>query len=211
MADDTRARLSALELENASLKERLARLENSPPKVVVAPRREEDRVRILNLTPGVSRNLPTEDEARALLRIVTARYPQLKWKYSAWLTPDEELESFQAAFAFICSLTRTEEPTKKFARSWWVDSGQQYCREVGVQGVIRSLLPAIVASRCIPYCLEDASLIWLDPYRGRGRAVDDTAWRGLLGGADLLAPVRIETFVDHSIGLVKVHDAARAW
>src|SRR4029077_1013076 len=56
------------------------------------------------------------------------RFPQLKWKYSTWLTPDDELESFRAAFAFICSLTKTEKPVTRYALSWWIDTGRQWCQ-----------------------------------------------------------------------------------
>ena len=64
---------------------------------------------------------------------------------------------------------------------------------------------AIIASRDIPYCL-DHSTIWLDPYK-RSLAVNDTAWRGLLNGADLLPPAKVETFVDASIGIQREQTA----
>jgi hypothetical protein len=137
------------------------------------------------------------------LRIVTGRYPQLKWKYTAWLTPDEELESFRAAFAFVCSLTKTEKPTTGYAASWWLDTAQAWCRQMGVQGVIRSLPPAIIATGDVSYSMDDFTAVWLDPYR-RSRPVDDTAWRKLLNGGDLLAPTRLEKFCDYSIGKVNV-------
>jgi hypothetical protein len=41
------------------------------------------------------KHLPNDDECRALLKIVTARYPQLKFQNAV-----DEFESFKAAFAF---------------------------------------------------------------------------------------------------------------
>lgn len=204
MADLT-SRLARLEQENADLRARLEWLENPAPKVV-APRREDEGVRVLTFLPQASTNLPDEDQARALLKIICARHPRLRWKYDRWLTPDDELESFRAALAFICSLTKTEKPVTRYALSWWIDTGQQWCREAGVLGTIRSLLPAIIGCNNVPYCLEDRETLWLDPFR-RGQAVDDQVWRRLLAGGDLIAPTKVEVIADHTIGLQRVQTA----
>jgi hypothetical protein len=208
--DDTNARLAALERENAELRERLSRLENPPPKVA-PPRREEDRVRILNLMPGISANMPDEDESRALLKIVHARHPRLKCKYDRFLTPDDEHESFRAALAYVFSLTKTEKPTTAYSHSWWISEAKQWCQQVGVYGNILSLMPAIIATGDVNYSMDDFDAVWLHPYRS-GKTVDDQKWCKVLNGGDLIAPTtRIEKFVDHSIGVIKVHDTARAW
>jgi hypothetical protein len=78
--------------------------------------------------------------------------------------PNHAFESFKAAFAFICSLTKTAAPVTKYAASWWVDSAQQWCRDSGVEGVIRSLFPAINACGDVQYSLDDRSAFWLDSY-----------------------------------------------
>jgi hypothetical protein len=69
-------------------------------------------------------------------------------------------------------LTKTAAPVTKFAPSWWIDYAQQWARDSGVQGVIRSLLPAIIASGDVQYSFDDRSAFWLDPYRASGRVVD---------------------------------------
>jgi hypothetical protein len=111
------------------------------------------------------------------------------------------LESFRTSFRFILTLTKTAAPVTKFAPSWWIDYAQQWARDAGVPGVIRSLLPAVVTSGDIQYSFDDRSAFWLDPYRSSGRVVDAQAWRKLLNGGDLIAPTKLNTFVDHSIGL----------
>jgi hypothetical protein len=108
--------------------------------------------------------LPSESEAVALLKIVLARYPVLKFRNT-----DGELDSFRGALAYICSLTKMPVPITKYAASWWIDAAQQWCRENGVQGVVRSLLPAIIATGDVQYSFDDRSAIWLDPYRERPR------------------------------------------
>jgi hypothetical protein len=202
-----RETLSRLEAENAALRARIERLEAPVPKPAPRPRKDEG-VRVLNLTPGVSRNLPTEDEARALLKIVCARHPVLRWRYTLMQTPDDELESFRAAFAYVTSLTKTKEPVTKYAASWWLDECQAWCRQMGVQGVARSLRPAIVATGDVNFSFDDRDAFWLHPHRS-GTPVDDTAWRKLLNGGDLIMPTRVEKFVDRSIG--RVHVAADTW
>ena len=119
-----------------------------------------------------------------------------------------KFESFKAAFAFIRSLTKTAAAVTKYAASWWVDSAQQWCRDFGVQGVIRSLLPAIGACGDVQYSLDDRSAFWLDSYRASGRAVDAQAWRKILNGSvDLIALMKVDVFVDHTIGLQRVQAA----
>jgi hypothetical protein len=160
-------------------------------------------VRITTFLPMADpRHLPNTDEYKALLNIVTARYPKLKI-----MNADEELESFRVSFRFICSLTKTAAPVTKFAPSWWIDSAQQWCRDANVPGVIRSLLPAIIACGDVQYTFDDRSAFWLDPYRASGRVVDAQAWRKILNGADLLAPTKLNVFIDHSIGLQRVQSA----
>jgi hypothetical protein len=199
---DTNARLAALESENHDLRNRLAALETErQPKKPAPPRRvEEDRPLITTFpTTAHLRHLPSEPEAVALLKIVTARYPALKFRNA-----DGEHESFRCALAFVTSLTKTSAPTTKYALSWWVDAGMQWCRENGVQGVIRGLLPAVIATGDIKFTLDDYSAQWLDPYRASGRLVDPSAWRKVLSGGDLLVPTKIDVFVDHSVGMRRV-------
>jgi hypothetical protein len=190
----TEQRLAALEAENHDLRNRLAALE---PKKPAPPRQKDEGVRITTISTAAHlRHLPDAAEAAALLKIVTARFPALKFRNATG-----ELESFRAALAYVTSLTKTSAPTTKYAASWFVDVGMQWARENGVQGVIRGLLPAIIGSNDIAYSLDDYSAIWLDPYRASGRAVDAQKWRQLLNGGDLLAPTKLNAFIDHSIGL----------
>jgi hypothetical protein len=100
----------------------------------------------------------------------------------------DEFESFKAAFAYICSLTKTAAPTTRYSASWWIDNAQQWCRDANVPGVIRSLPPAIIAIGDISYTFDDRSAFWLHPYRASGRVVDSQGWRKILNGADLIAP-----------------------
>jgi hypothetical protein len=103
----------------------------------------------------------------ALLKIVTARYPQLRFRNA-----DDELESFRASFAYICSSKKAASPTKNYVTSWWIDQAQTWCRAAGVQGVVRSLLPAIVGCGDGNFALDDPAAFWLSPFRSSGRAVD---------------------------------------
>jgi hypothetical protein len=96
---------------------------------------------------------------------------------------------------------KTAQPVTKYAASWWLDYAQQWCRDAGVPGLIRSFLPAIVATGDVQFCLDSNSTYWLDPFRASGRVVDAQAWRKILGGGDLLAPTKLNAFIDHSIGL----------
>jgi hypothetical protein len=57
----------------------------------------------------------------------------------------------------------------KVRASWRIDAAQQWCRENGVQGVVRSLLPAIIATGDVQYSFDDRSALWLDPYCARPR------------------------------------------
>jgi hypothetical protein len=195
--------ISELRAEVARLTARVSELEAPPAKKPAVPRREDEGVRITTFLPMADpKHLPDSDECHALLNIVTARYPKLKI-----MNADEELESFRVSFRFICLLTKTAAPVTKFAPSWWIDYGQKWARDCGVQGVIRSLLPAIVASGDVPFSFDDRSALWLDPYRASGRAVDPSAWRKILGGGDLIEPTKLNVFIDHSIGHVRTQSA----
>jgi hypothetical protein len=117
-----------------------------------------------------------------------------------------KFESFKAAFAFIRSLTKTAAAVTKYAASWWVDSAQQWCRDFGVQGVIRSLLPAIGACGDVQYSLDDRSAFWLDSYRasighrlaGTHRCAREISWT-----AELDIPVKI--LQDSNEGRIESH------
>jgi hypothetical protein len=191
-------RIAALELELAELKKAAGKTPIPPPHRV-----EEDRP-LVTLFPSTVhfRHLPSEAEAVSLLKIVVARFPALKFK-----SIDDELENFRCAFAYVTSLTKTSAPTKKYSLGWWNDAATQWCRENGVQGVVRSLLPAIVGSGDVQYSFDDPAAVWLDPYRTSGRVVDASAWRKTLGGGDLLVPTKLNTFMDYSIGHVRTQSA----
>ena len=166
-------RLTAIEARLAAIEAALP-----PAKKAPAPRQEDDGVKIFVSLPAAdSKHLPNEDEARALLKIVTARYPQLKFRNA-----DEELESFCASFPFICSLTKTAAPISKYSISWW----------------------NLYRADMVPRRFDDRSAFWLDPYRSSGRVVDPTAWRKILNGGDLLVPTKINVPLDHSIGLQRM-------
>jgi hypothetical protein len=80
----------------AQIEARLAALEAAlpPTKKSVAPRLvEDDGVKIFVSLPAAHpKHLPNDDECCALLRIVTARFPVLKFRNA-----DEELEAFAPA------------------------------------------------------------------------------------------------------------------
>lgn len=78
-----------------------------------------------------------------------------------------------------------------------------------MQGVVRSLLPAIIATGDVQYSFDDRSALWLDPYRASGRAVDAQAWRKVLDGSgNLIAPTKLDVFVDRTVGLQRVQVAS---
>jgi hypothetical protein len=192
-------RVSQLEAQVAALNGEIAALK-APKAVRPAPPPEEG-VKITTVLPVAHpRHLPADGEFRALHRIVVARYPALKFRNNV----DDEFGSFKASFQFVCSLTKTAQPVTKYAASWWLDYAQQWCRDAGVQGLIRGFLPAIIATGDVQYCLESNSTYWLDPYRSNGRLVDPSAWRQLLNGGDLIVPTKITPFMDNSIGLQRV-------
>jgi hypothetical protein len=197
------ARIAALEAENRDLCNRLAALEGAqqPKKAPPRPVEEDRRPFVTTLSTAVHlRHLPDAAEAAALLRIVTARYPTLKFRNATG-----ELESFRCA----CFRHVVDEDirTNKYAASWFVDTAQQWCRENNVQGVVRGLLPAIVATGDVQYSLDDFSAHWLDPHRASGRVVDPSAWRQILSGGDLIVPTKLNVFIDHSIGLQRTQSA----
>jgi hypothetical protein len=170
---NTEQRIAALESENHDLRNRIAMLEAGRQPKKPAPPVDEEGVKITVALPAAHpKHLPTDDEYHSLLRIVVARHPRLKFG-----NEDEELESFRASFHYVCSLTKTAQPVTKYALSWWIDGAQQWARDAGVQGVIRSLLPAIIACGDAQYSFDDRSAVWLDPFRSSGRLVDAQAWR----------------------------------
>jgi hypothetical protein len=188
----TQTQLVATQAELAALKAPKAARPAPPP---------DDGVKISVMLPVAHpKHLPTDDEYRSLHRIVAARYPALKFRNNA----DDEFDSFRASFQFICSLTKTAAPVTKYAPSWWIDYAQQWCRDANVPGLIRSLLPAVIACADVQYTFDDRSAFWLDPFRASGRLVDPSAWRKILGGGDLIVPTKLNVFIDHSIGLVRV-------
>jgi hypothetical protein len=194
-------RLAWLEQQVAALNAELAALK-APKAARVAPAPEEG-VKITTILPVAHpKHLPTDDEFRSLHRIVVARHPQLKFRNNL----DDEFDSFRASFQFICSLTKTAQPVMKYSASWWLDYAQQWCRDASVQGLIRSFLPAIIATGDVQFCFESNSTFWLDPYRSSGRAVDASKWRQLLNGGDLLVPTKIAPFMDNSIGMQRVQN-----
>jgi hypothetical protein len=197
--------MSNLQAEIDALRARVAELEAArpPAKKSAVPRPEDEGARITTFLPITNpKHLPTGDEFRSLLRVVTARYPRLKFG-----PEQDELESFRAALQFVVTLTKTAAPVTKFAPSWWIDYAQQWARDSGVQGVIRSLLPAIIACGDVQFSFDDRSAIWLDPFRSTGRAVDPSAWRKILGGGDLITPTKLNVIVDNSIGMQRVQSA----
>ena len=110
-----------------AIEARLAAIEAALPPAKKHPRRARKMMasRFRLAARRNSKHLPNEDEARALLKIVTARYPQLKFRNA-----DEELESFCASFPFICSLTKTAAPISKYSISWWIDTAPTWCRSL---------------------------------------------------------------------------------
>jgi hypothetical protein len=84
--------------------------------------------------------------------------------------------------------------------------GAGVVRNTGFHGVIRSLLPAIVAINDVRYTLNSSCTIWLGPYR-RGKPVDALAWKKILAGADLIVPTKIDRILDNSIGFRRMQAA----
>jgi hypothetical protein len=206
------AEITTTQRELAAAQAELAALKGAgKPARVVSPPPADEGVRISVLVPGVNNHLPSLDECRALHKIIVARHPRLDtFASERWRKDDDHfaLEGFRAAFAYVLSLTQTEQPTTKFAMSWWIDGAQEWARTASVSGLIRSLLPSIVATGSVPFSFDGSANIWLDPYRVRGKPVDQSGWKRILSGSgDLLPPTKLNVFMDHSIGHVRTQSA----
>jgi hypothetical protein len=155
----------------------------------------ENQLAIWDPIHAIRRALPSDAEAAALLKIVCGRYPHLRENSG----PQESIDNFLCALAYIFSLTQTKQPTVAYQGSWWATEGNMWATNARLRGRVRTLIPAIIATGSIPFML-DHSAIYLDPHRARGTAVDNTSWRRVLAAADLLQAVPVKQTVDASIG-----------
>jgi hypothetical protein len=146
--------------------------------------------------------LPSESEAVALLKIVLARYPVLKFRNT-----DGELDSFRGALAYICSLTKMPAPITKYAQV-----GGSTRRSSGVGRTVCGVWFEVCCRRSSQPATCNIRSTTAAPFgstpTARGRAVDAQAWRKVLDGSgDLIAPTKLDVFVERSIGLQRVQVA----
>lgn len=104
-------------------------------------------------------------------------------------------------------MTQTTTPTVKYQGSWWLSKANMWISNAQIRGRVRTLVPAIIATGSVAFAL-DHSVIYLDPHRARGTAVDRTSWRRILAGGDLLQATPVKTVDNKSVGHVKL---ASAW
>jgi hypothetical protein len=185
---ETMSRLAVCEKENEELRSRITWL--------------TDQLAMWDPCFGIKQSLPSEQEAAALLRIVTGRYPHMKEQGA---NEKDQIQNFLCSLAFIWSLTVTKEPVTKYSGTWWIDQATAWCSTARLPGRPRTLLPAIIVSD-VSFMLS-SDQIFLDPYRTKGTSVDRQAWRRLLNGGDMKAAIPVKQIYDRSIGAVKVQAA----
>jgi hypothetical protein len=151
---------------------------------------------------SIRRELPSDEEAASLLRIVCGRYVHMREQNTS---AADQVANFKCALAFVWSLTVTKQPTIAYSGPWWTGAAATWCSNARLSGTPRTLLPALIVSD-VPYVL-DHSILFVDPFRSKGTAVDRGAWRKLLPGGDLRAATPINKIDDRSIGAVKVGGA----
>jgi hypothetical protein len=135
---DVKERVAALEAEIASLKQK--------------PKPAEEGARILHPTARLDA-LPSEEQCRKLLKIVTARYEVLEMPASInrrWADNDERtfVDGFCGAVAwFDMAASRTEKLDKKFDVRTWLDECVQWCRRHNLTqpSSLREFMAAAVA------------------------------------------------------------------
>lgn len=147
-------------------------------------------------------DLPTPDEALALWRKITSKYPRMR---SPSDSETDQSAGMVAAMAFCFSVAKTDTPNSKHDGSWWTNRAEDFSNKARISAPrIRSLLIGIIATNDTPYALSNSD-IWLDPWGSRGTVpIDRTAWRALLRGSPIREPVKIEPKVkDDTIGGVR--------
>jgi hypothetical protein len=162
----------------------------------------ESQLEFFDPSFAIKRALPNEREAASLLKIVTSRYPHMKEQNAS---EQSQVENFLCALAYVMSLKVTEKPTITHAGPWWTSQAEIWSTNARMPGRPRTLLPAIICLG-LPYVL-DHSVLYVDPHRSRGTAIDRTAWRRLLNGGDIRPATPIKQIDDRSIGAVKVGGA----
>jgi hypothetical protein len=175
--------------ENAGLRSQIQRLESQ----LVAL----DSHYVLKL------DLPSGDQARALWRKVTARWPRM---ISPSDSEKDQVAGMIGAMGYCFTCRKTATRTTDYDSTWWTARAMEFVNSAHMHVPrIRSLLLGIIAVNDVPYILNNNEL-YLNPF-GRGQQIDRTAWRRLL--ADGGEPVREPTpgkppFSDGSIGPVNV-------
>jgi hypothetical protein len=140
-------------------------------------------MRIITLPPETGYRRPTDVELRRLMAIVYAAYP--------WLQPVSET-AFANAMSAVGHQWRLAEPTTKFYFSSHVDNCNNFLDRLGLPEIDgNAAFAAIVGHNDIPFRLADPKHgqlleVALDQFKGRQCL---NAWRGLLDGAPLRAPL----------------------
>jgi hypothetical protein len=145
-------------------------------------------------------DLPNADEALAIWRKITAKYPRM---VSPSDRAEDQAAGMVAAMGYCFSVKKTGTPTTRYDAGWWLSRATEFQNSARLSGRIRSVLLAVIATNDVDYTLSNSDL-FLDVF-GRGKAIDRGAWRKLLAGAPVREPTPGKPpFSDGSIGHVKV-------
>ena len=185
-------RNAALEQKNAVLEQRLARLEPTP---AAPPPHVERGVTITHASPmAPSANLPTEQEAEALLDRVRVASPKLR---DVLAVADERqqaqvLSQFRNSFAFVTAIYRRDKVNTDVDGLWWIQEAREFLRNAHLDNDVSwpALCAATIAAGDIPYtAMADYPYVYFALARGaRGRY--DPIFREILAGTrEFMQPI----------------------
>ena len=185
------ARIADLEARYAALEQRFDAIAPKP----TPPPRVERGVTITHASPmAPSTNLPTEEEAEALLDRVRAASPRLR---DVLAVADERqqgqvLKQFRNSFHFVTAIYRRDKVNTDVDGLWWIQEAREFLRTARLDNDVSwpALCAATIAAGDIPYtAMADYPYCYLGLARGaRGRY--DPIFREILAGTrEFLQPV----------------------
>jgi hypothetical protein len=183
--------------------EALARLEDLK-KENATLRSENERLRgqlsSWDLNYALKCDLPSADQALALFKKITSKYPQMK----SWSDSEtDQAMGLVAAMGYCFSVAKSEKPTTRYGGDHWITAATAFANSARIPAPrIRSVLIGIIACHDVNYTLSNSDL-YLDTF-GRGAPISREAWRRLLNGAPVREPMAVrEKQLDGSIGMRK--------
>ncbi len=105
--------------------------------------RLKNMLRRAGIAPLTSADMPTEEQATELLRIVTEAHPVLKAA-----DPIEALDQFSRAIRFLAYTYRKSEPNTGVMPSYWIDASRDFLSNQGFNGTLtlKPFVAAVIAS-----------------------------------------------------------------